>query len=232
MSEIRFLSRVLHERPRRRWAGVALAVLLVVYWGAVQVAWQNPRRLIVLKPLSYERVTWVIVGVAVALALATMLVGLRRKLALVLSAVALVPVLLVTGVVVVGRALHADADPGFEKVAEAVVGRSDDGRFRLVSGTYRGDEDADFWYEEYHVESAAGARSRTSDFFAVLDHPLQGDSPRITEARFAGERAIEVTTSDGRRWTFAFDPDEVQVSHWLRNCDDRDDLCWTPIPEE
>jgi hypothetical protein len=226
----RLVRAVLHERRGRRRAGYALAAVLVVGCAAVVAAWLNPFRLLVLEPLSDETVVFVIYGAAAGLAVVTMLVGLRRRLGVALSAATVALALLVTGVVVVNRHLHADDEPGFRRVSEAVVGRSPDGRFEVVTTSQRGDEDADFWFEEYHVESRQGLWSRRSDFIAVLDHPLDDPGPRIDEVRFAGDRAIELRTSDGRQWTVAFDPGSLRVSHWLRSCDEAGGLCWFPLP--
>jgi hypothetical protein len=225
------MNAVMHERRGRRRAGCALAAVLVVGWALVQAAWLNPTRLLVLEPLSDETVTLAIHAAAAALAVAAMLVGLRRPLALSLSTVVVSLSLLVAGVVVVNRHLYSDAEPGFRQTSEAVAATSPDGRFEVVTTVHRGDGDADFWYEEYHVESRAGLWSRRSDFLAVLHHPLDDGGPRVGSVRF-GDGAVELSTSDGRQWTIPFDPDEVQVSEWLSMCDDRGTLCQGPLPVE
>jgi hypothetical protein len=220
---------VLHERRGRRRAGYALAAVLVIGWTAVQAAWVNPFRLLVLEPVSGETVVFVIYGAAAGLAVATMLVGLRRRLGIALAAVTVALSMLVAGVVVLNRHLYADDEPGFRQVSEQVVTRSPDGRFEVVTTAQRGDEDADFWFEEYHVESRAGLLSRRSDFIAVLDHPLDNPGLRVEEVRFTADRAIQLRTSDGRQWTVAFDPGSLRVSHWLRSCDEAGGLCWQPL---
>jgi hypothetical protein len=222
---------VMHERRGRRRAGCALAAVLVVGWAFVQAAWLNPWRLLVLEPLSDENVTLAVHAIAVALAVAAMLVGLRRPLALSLSTVVVSLSLLVAGVVVVNRHVYSDAEPGFRRTSAAVAATSPDGRFEVVTTTHRGDRDADFWYEEYHVESRQGLWSRRSDFLAVLHHPLDDEGPRIGSVRFS-DGAVELSTSDGRRWTVPFDPDAVQVSEWVHGCDDGEGLCQGPVPVE
>jgi hypothetical protein len=225
----RVVGAVLHERRGRRRAGYLLAALLVIGCAAVQAAWVNPFRLLVLEPVSDENVVFVVYATAAALAVATALVGLRRRLGVALAAVTVSLSLLVTGVVVLNRHLYADDEPGFRQVSEDVAVRSPDGRFEVVTTSQRGDEDADFWFEEYHVESREGLWSRRSDFIAVLDHPLDKPGLRIDAVRFAGDHAIELETSDGRQWTVAFDPGSLRVSHWLRSCDEAGGLCWLSL---
>jgi hypothetical protein len=225
----RLVGAVAHERRGRRRAGYALAAVLVAGWAVVQVAWLNPWRLVVLDPVSAGNVVLTVWAVAAALAVVTTLVGLRRRWGVPLASAGVALSLLVTGVVVLNRHLHAE--PGFRQVSGAVVTTSPDGRFEVVTTTYRGDGDADFWYEEYHVESRQGLWSRRSTFFAVLDHPLDAPGPRIASVRFTGGRAVELTTSDGRQWTVPLNPDTVEVSHRLDTCDDDGGLCWGPIPD-
>lgn len=221
---------LMHERPGRRRLGLLLAVSLFLTCVAIQAMWWNPLGLLVLEPVSRETVVWVIYAAGAAAAVATTLVGLRRKLAVALSALVVMFSLLVTGVVALNRHLYSDAEPGFEAVATAVAAGTDDGRFEVVTTTYRGDEDADFWYEEWHVESRAGLLSRRGDFFiAVLDHPLDDPGIRMESVTFKGDRAVEMRTSDGRQWTVAFDPGSMRVSHWLRSCDEEGGLCWNPL---
>src|SRR5689334_14812123 len=124
----RLAGAVLHERSGRRRAGYASAAVLVLGWVLVQLAWLNPGRLLVLEPLSAERVTWVIWGAAAVLGVVTVLVGLRRRWGLPLAGVGVALVLLVAGVVAVNRHAHADTDPGYRQASEAVAAASPDGR--------------------------------------------------------------------------------------------------------
>lgn len=230
VSPARLVRAVTHERPGRRRAGYVLAAVLVVGWVLVQAAWLNPWRLLVLYELSDEVVTRTIWAVAVGAGVVTVLVGLRRRWAVPLAAVTVSLALLVAGAVVLNRHLYAADEPGFRQASETVVTTSPDGRFQVVTTSHRGDGDADFWYEEYHVESRRGMWSRRSDFFVVLDHPLDAPGPRVGSVAFTGGRTIELTTSDGRQWTVALDPDAVEVSHRLWSCDDASGLCWEPVP--
>ena len=130
-----------------------------------------------------------------------MLVGLRRRLALGLSTVIVSLSMLVAGVVALNRHLYSDDEPGFRQTSRSVAATSSDGRFEVVTTVHRGDGDADFWYEEYHVESRQGLWSRRSDFLAVLDHPLDNPGPRIDTVRFAAGRASNCprrTVDNGR----------------------------------
>ena len=203
------------RRDLRRAMAVIVGAIPVGAAAFVAVAHRNPGQYLQLRRFTDPDTALGVLAVALCAAPVILLV-LRRERYLPAALVGTVPILVGT----VLAAAVPDPGPFYTERQPFVHGtRSADGRFSLIGATYVSGYDSESpWFVGFRVRRGNGLLAQQSERHIA---EFWSDGPvGLATIGFGAPGTVEVVTTDGRRWTIAFDRRDAVPAHTLAFTDD------------